>query len=229
MVKADAKSLLPAIELMSLDPSERDRRRLFWRDDMENYATMKWLPGTTEVLTYVNNEIRAFEGDYVLKILHATATRAQAWCGYMGMFPRLINAFEVRWWKNSSNDSVEFLLSIANGPLRHFCHFRLVAARTANSRWQYASAPSGAWVDVPGGAEVIENNSWNYLSIFGDFLNNRYVRLQTTGLDIDLSPLNLALFSLADTEHYGNVTVVFNQTAINLPAYSDDARIYFNI
>lgn len=216
-----------------VDPSERETRTLFWRDDMENYTTMKWVPHWTgNILDYVNT-VRAFEGDYVLRFRMPTARHA----GARTLFGRINKgkiAFEVRWLMDRR--LIESLVvSIINGPITGDAYqYAGVSYDTIENRWLYRGAAL-ALLPISGGEEYIGGNtagtlSWNYLKLIVDFENNFYEKLITNSLNIDLKTLDYTIpTDIADwTRGLTFFLLVGHVLANGDPVYFDDARIYVN-
>jgi hypothetical protein len=222
--KFGMKSLYQA----SLDPSEREVRRLFWRDDMEDYTVMKWIATDVPnaVLSYVNNEIPAFEGDYVLKTINPADTASQLRTRYFGMLPRKINAFEIRWWRPANLTHMEFFLVSNNGvDTRYYAGVRWNQATAA---WEYRDS-GGVWHNIPNSPQTIVEESWNFLRLSADFQNYRFHRLVCNELDLDLASLNIPLESAVDGfSGLSYVGLRGRHTVANVADYFDDARIYLN-
>lgn len=217
-----------------LDPSERVKKRLFWRDDMEGYATCKWsgIYGGS-VASYVNNAtvgaqaVSAFEGDYYLQVINTSDNYAQAGltCG-LATIPSGIHAAEIRWLKSGLNHTIAELFLVRSDIALTEIVAGIRYYASAN-KWRYY-ASNGAWLEIPDSEEAIHNLSWNYVKIVVDFSNNVYRRLVTTKLDIDLSSLNL---SLREETVGGNGYSTFRvgaQVTANNPVFFDDARIYLD-
>jgi hypothetical protein len=234
MVKVDAKAFLQGMMIPSLDASEREVKRLFWRDDMEDYTVMRWVEADGDpntVLSYVNNEIPAFEGDYVLKVVNPVALACAVHTRFFGMLPRKINAFEIRWWRPTQLTHMEFFLVSNNGVgTRFFAGVRFNAAKRA---WEYRST-GNVWHDIPNSAQTIAEESWNTLRLLADFQNYRYHRLLCNELDVDFASLNIPLQSEADVTwgEYGwglsYVGLRARHEVAGIADYFDDARIYLN-
>jgi hypothetical protein len=237
MVKADAKTFLAGGMIPSLDASEREVRRLFWRDDMENYNVCKWTPfwPAGVAVGYVNTPISAFEGDYVLRANHPTEIYYEVMSPRFGCFKPQKTGLELRWWYDATTVALnvgQFYLS-PDGARQ----FRAVI-RWSNGVWWYWSS-TGAYVNIPGGSEALVSDSWNYLKIIVDWENRRYDRLITNFLDLDLTkvlpdptlraPWGMGLnpeISIALGQFY--VVLGFSKTAVNQPSYVDDVRLYLN-
>jgi hypothetical protein len=222
--KFGVKSLYQA----SLDPSEREVRRLFWRDDMENYNVCKWTPGWPggQVVGYVNTPISAFEGDYVLRANHPTADAYEIKSPRFGCFKPQKTGLELRWWYDATTrrfDVGQFFLS-PDG-------VRLLRAVVSwnEGKWTYRG-PTGAYLDILGGSEALVADSWNYLKIIVDWENRRYHRLITNFLDLDLTTVLPDPTLSASTYPAGQFFVLWGvyKTAVNQPSYVDDVRIYLN-
>jgi hypothetical protein len=228
MVKADAKSLLSAIASMSLDASEREVRRLFWRDDMEDYNVCRWTPNWPAggEVGYVNTPISAFEGDHVLRANHPTEGVYDIMSPRFGCFKPQKTAFEMRWWYDvytrTGGHVAQFWL-----PPTGLGY--LAGIRWYNGRWQYEH-DYGNFQDIPGGSEALVPDSWNYLKVIVDWENRRFYRLISTFLDLDLTAVlpdpALPLFAAAPGQFY--ILLGFQKTVANRPSYIDDVRIYLN-
>jgi hypothetical protein len=221
--KFGVKSLYQA----SLDPSEREVRRLFWRDDMENYNVCKWTPGfNNPTVAYVNTPIAAFEGDYVLRAVAAAFNYYEIMSPRFGCFKPQKTGLELRWWYDATSrwiDVGQFYLSPDS--------VRLLRAVIGwhEGKWCYRN-PAGPTVDLPGGSEALVADSWNYLKIIVDWENRRYDRLISNFLDLDLTTVLPDPTLSVSTYSAGQFFVLlgFLKTAVNQPSYVDDVRIYLN-
>jgi len=66
------------------------------------------------------------------------------------------------------------------------------------------------------------------LKIIGDWENNTYYKLVTTGLEIDLSELPIRNYPHVQLGAWTNLSLIKETAAVNQPAYFDDVRIYLN-
>jgi hypothetical protein len=220
--KFGMKSLYQA----SLDPSEREVRRLFWRDDMENYNVCKWIPSypVGGTVAYVNTPISAFEGDYVLRANHPTATYYDIVSPTFGCFKPQKMSCEMRWWKDATTRHTGMAMFY-----RPTTGVQLRSGIRWEGRWQYLNV-AGNYEDIPGGSEAIIDDSWNYLKIMVDWENRRYSRLITNFLDLDLTTVlpDPTLPVLTGTLGQFYIVLFFWKTAVNQPSYVDDVRLYLN-
>lgn len=211
---------------IAVDPSERTVRRLFWRDDMENYTTMKWFSlDPNDSLTYVNNPLRgAFEGNYVLRLLDPIDRSVEA-NALFGRFPLDKCGFEIRWWLNGNITTITFIIRFFTGTER-----RVMAISYHNytpAPWFYVDS-GGVEHAIPGAGGAIRGDTWNYTKIVSDFENGRMDALITNetgveGLDLSAYPLQV----IPDgTGRSTQVSVYVYAGAPNLPIYLDDARVY---
>lgn len=226
MLQVLKEALSQEMRSYGLDPSEREVRRLLWRDDMENYVFNKWstmIMGTS-IPAYVNNEIPAFEGDSVLSIRDPASTASSVGVGF-GLLPKVKNSVELRWYKNASLRTMVLYFHLYDGVYDRACDIRW---SSYDNRWEYRGS-DGGFDNYPalGGGEKIGNDTWNYLKLIGDFENNRYSRLITTGLDVDMSSIPLYTVPSAETP-WTNLSLIVNAVAPNTPGYFDDVRIYLN-
>lgn len=220
---------------LNLDPSERLLKRLLWRDDMENYTTMKWLAGypADVEMAYINS-VAAFEGDYVLRVQSPTDTHCECVVRFGCIKKEQKTSFEMRWHKRPSTSLGGFVGQIRspnNMVDGYKAMLRWSALRTDGSGWEYRGA-DGVVRPIPNSDEVIRDNTWNYLKIVVDWENNRFYRLITNLLDLDMS--NLALQNTVfPVTNPGTFTVILAFTALPgtatpYPHYVDDCRIYLN-
>lgn len=218
-----------------VDPSERVLRRLFWREDMENYSVVKWIPNdpSDTVISYTNTApVRgAFEGDYVLSVHHATNRHCETRVNF-GCFRLQKTGFEMRWFKRPGTKYGGYV-----GNVR--CEDVAAAALKAMVRWtterddgeegwEYRDSNSNV-IDVPGGKENILNNTWNYVKMIIDWENGTFDRLTTNLLDIDLSGIALETISTG----IGQFRIllgfdVLDSVTLPYPSYVDDTRLYLN-
>lgn len=218
-VQALKEALSQEFSSYGLDPTERSVRRLFWRDNMEDYPVNKWLL-LTGVPKYVT-DIPAFEGDYVLSLNNPVGEYADCRVQF-GMFPNLKNSVELAWYKDPNLRRVWLEIDIRNGSV-----IRRVGVcwNKDVDRWEYGTS-TGTYTAVPGGGEKIDSYTWNYLRLVGDWKNNVYSRLMTTGLDIDMSGIPMA--SNPSTDCFSRVVLGKLSWGVNQPAYFDDVRVYLN-
>lgn len=210
--------------LSSLDPSERQKNRLFWRDDMEDYQTCKWVGNPGDICRYVN-DVKAFEGDHVLSLNNLTSVQRIGWVKF-GAIAKEVHAFEVRWWKEAA--LVNMWIQMV-----HSSHLvdEVLIGRIAFSAacWWTNTGPGGLLEKIKGGEETIRDSSWNYLKFWINFKTGKFYRLKTCALDLDLQPLNL---SLATSVGWGlgqfYLYVGGEANGVNKPIYFDDARLYLN-
>jgi len=235
MVKVDEKSLLLATS-MCLDPSEREVRRLFWRDDMENYNICKWTPREPGVTVgYVNTAPihGAFEGDYVLRAINPAGTEFNL-DTFFGRLPNCKVSLEARWWKDSHIRWMRLAMDLYDS-MRGYCTVGHLQWAANDERWKYSEAfaakniPGGGGTDFPEGREPIEDDTWNYAKATFDFLSNKYSRLESNGKVIDLTPFNLPLYTFASARKSSTTIVLYVRTDVaNQPVYFDDVRVYIN-
>lgn len=217
------------------DPSERTVRRLFWRDDMEGYTTMRWSPQypADVVMAYINS-VAAFEGDYVLRVQSPSEIYCECLVKFGCIKKEQKTSFEMRWHKRPNTqlgglvDQIRVPTSMADG---YKARLYWDALRTGGAGWLYRDA-GGVNRPIPDADEVIHDDTWNYLKIVVDWENNRYYRLVTNLLDLDIS--NLALQrTVLPVIAPGIFIVVLGfgalfGTATPYPHYVDDCRIYLN-
>lgn len=212
------------------EPSERNRKRLYWREDMENYTTPKWYPTIDEVITYINTT-RAFEGDYVLSMQSPTITNISA-NAYFGAIKPGIHAVELRWWKAPATAQVWGLRFYNSGPVTTDAYIaEALWQESAGPGWTY-TAENGSETRIPTnlGLENIYDNLWNYLYLEADFQNNIYRRLKSNHLDVDLSSLNLPLYHATGWPRgrFG-INLIATTNAPATPVYFDDVRLYLDV
>tara|TARA_Y100000310_G_C20640466_1_gene793611 strand:- start:944 stop:1618 length:675 start_codon:yes stop_codon:yes gene_type:complete len=65
-----------------------------------------------------------------------------------------------------------------------------VAYLPGSTKWQYNNA-SDALADIPDGAQTFLEAAWHLISIKVNYPDNRYIRLQSQGLNIDLTGLSM--------------------------------------
>lgn len=220
-------SFYDASKIKFLDPSEREIMRLFWRDDMENYATLKWLAAQAGTnLSYVNKDIPAFEGDYVLKMVNPNSTVSTIRTVNFGKLPLQINALEIRWWRPADLTSVFFALINNDGA---GTRFEAAVQYHESGFWRYPTDSSLLnWANINGGKETITAESWNYLMLLFDYKNRQLRHIKTNSLS--LKPLTHPIPTMADDgEGVSYIGVYAVLGHINDPFYLDDARIYLNL
>lgn len=222
--------------ITGLDPSERTYRRLFWRDNMENYTVTKWTAGfpTGTVVSYVNNlpiEGGAFEGNYVLSVQHPTNTHCECRIRF-GCFKLQKTAFEMKWYLRSGLEAGGYISQLRcesnasdtlNGMIRWNRN-----REDGTQGWEYRGK-EGVFLSIPHATEYIRDNTWNYVKITIDWENGIFYRLITNLLDIDLSELHLR--TITDVIGYSSIVLCFDITpGTTLPyaSYVDDTRLYLN-
>lgn len=216
-------SLFDPRKIQFLNPDERVNKRLFWRDDMENYTTNKWTPAVGDTVAYQNAPQRVFEGDYCLAISDAGATSVFASLDF-GMMPKQKIEVEFKWFCDLSEIN-QLNLEIRNfdGALRQSAE---IIYLTGLRQWRYVDA-NGNPRNIKGGNIRFGDHTWRYFKLGVDLLRNRYVDLVTTGHIFDLSTLPIrTIVNAAATSSqfrlYGT-TVVAGDIL-----YIDDFRIYVN-
>jgi hypothetical protein len=225
MVKVDAKSLSM---MMSLDPSERDVRRLFWRDDMENYNLCKWRgrhAGST--VAYVNNApwLGAFEGDYVLRMARTDGDRAETEA-YFGKIPDELVSLEVRWWKDFNLQGFRLAIDLYDQS-RTPGVIRYANVQWFPNRWQVVTGAPEATRDVA--TEYICDDTWNILKMFVDFSKDTYALIESNGKIIDLRSQNIPIITSPSTIQDRTRLVLAPTLKIpGDPAYCDDVRFYIH-
>lgn len=238
MVKVDTKSLLSAIASMSLDASEREVRRLFWRDDMEDYSIMRWFPQTPAdvEMAYVNS-VAAFEGDYVLRVQSPTNVHCECGVRFGCIKKEQKTSFEMRWHKRPLTEHGGYVGQIrspniiADGYKAMLCWSALRMGGAGCAGWEYRDV-NGVIQSIPNADEVIRDDTWNYLKIVINWENNRFYRLVTNLLELDISNLALQKTTHPVLEP-GTFTVLLGFGALSgtttpYPHYVDDCRIYLN-
>jgi len=232
-----SRALYQAFSSYGLDPSERDVRRLFWRDDMENYNTVKWDPLGNATVAYVNNAppAGAFEGDYVLRIQNAVSPHIEAHVRF-GCFKAQKIGFEMRWFKDAISYNSGFVELIRcerdiNIAIRGVL-FWTTTRGDGTPGWRYYDS-MGNIIDIPGATEYILDDTWNYVKVIIDWEKGTFHRLVTNLLDLDLS--SLSLLSLSDVGYWHGgaghfrVVVIFDCLGAGpWVQYIDDARLYLN-
>ena len=212
------EQIIESLNLVNiLLPSERAIRRLFWRDDMENYTTIKWTSylGPT-VPTYVNNVIAAFEGDYVLRLV-AAGTGGSVYINFGALIPNK-HEYEVRWWHHAGINQNYIIMD--NRAMRGSISYYPVP-----NIWRYIPSFGGAEIDIAGSTEAIRNDTWNYLKVEVDWGAGAITRLVTNLLDLTV---NLPVYAFPIDAGISQVVLGANGTA-PLTAYFDDFRIYLNL
>lgn len=211
-------------KILLLDPSERTIKRLFWRDNCEAYDVVKWpiLGRPTTVCEY-SQEVPAFEGDYVLK-LDDTAFEFTNCQVRFGMFnARQRHSVELWWYRENNIHEMWVELGLQNGSQQRVAYIRH-NGRTGINRWEYYDS-SGNWVPVPGGNEYIMYDTWNRFKMVVDWANNRYVKMESTGLDLAMNaPLRVA----ASSVYYTRLRLYKDSDGFPAPIYFDDIRLYQN-
>lgn len=228
MVQALKEALAQEWSNYGLDSSEREKKRLFWRDDMELYTVIRWLDADaspTTVVSYDNDEIPPFEGDYVLKFVDTSRLTTAVRTHYFGPFPRAINSFEIRWWRGLNLQQMEFFL--VTQPITGIRYYGALRWNALTGCWQYRDS-NYVWHDLAGTAETINTLTWNYMRMRIDFQNLRLHHLISNALDVNLVglavPLQVDPTFVYDGLAYAGLRGRHN--AMNSPCYVDDARIY---
>lgn len=217
-----------------LDPSEREKNRLFWRDDMENYKVVKWeiYPANT-VAKYINT-VRAFEGNYVLSISNPTDNYCEVYRKFGSLKKEQKTAYEVRWFYRTCLQHITFAMVRCGQVVTEglWAWIRWMTIRSdGHPGWKYYDSNKGI-EDVPGGIEYLDVSTWNYCKLIADWDNGIYDRLITNNLDIDLSSLSLPLRKITETQGQFRIHVnpsILAGTPLPYPTYVDDARLYINV
>lgn len=213
-------------------PSERDKRRLFWRDDMENYKVSKWsLEETGTLLRYINSSIPAFEGDYVLDCYNPDANLCAVKAEF-GPFNRSQkHSVECRWYIPSGTQIttigiIQYLgmLDPAGDVLTAFAQYVF-----SQQRWR-VWIPGGAVASIERSLEPLDPETWNYLKVIVDWPNKTYDKLVTNSLDSDISIHSLWQRTWAVGTYQGVYRLVLWMSTDNPGdhVYFDDVRIYLN-
>lgn len=216
-----------------VDPSERLLRTLFWRDDMEAYNQVKWSSNyPTDVLptlVYVNNEIPAFEGDYVLRTQHATARYFEI-VNHFSSFKEQKIAFEMRWYKRGGSQRIIIGQLRTDNTVSGFSgEIGWVSLRSDDVTGWILVDSTGGVVNLTDAEEVIRNDTWNYMKIIIDWQNHRFHRLITNALDLDLT--SYGLYPTSNTAGMFRILLGFTMSATvtpPYPCYIDDTRLYLN-
>jgi len=216
-----------ALKAYGVEPSEREKKRLLWRDDMELYTVIRWVDAgasPTTVVSYVNDEIPPFEGDYVLKFIDTAQLFSNVRTHYFGPLPLKINSFEIRWWRGLNLLQMEFYL--VTQPITGTRYYGALRWNVLTGCWQNRDTAL-VWNDIAGTTETINTETWNYMRMIVDFENLRYHRLISNALDVNLASLNIPLqvtgFAFDGLSYAG---LRAHHSAVNCAAYVDDARIY---
>lgn len=222
-------SFYDASKIKFLGATERERMRLFWRDDMENYKICKWTEYyAVESVSYVQglprakNPISAFEGDWILRIVGSSITPMVY--SRFGALDLKKHSFEVRWYQDETIMSgIRLALLLANKTQRINAEIRYLSM---DDRWR-CLVKGGNYTTVYQ-PDLIGENTWNYLKLIVDFENNRYDRFITNRLDVDLTSHQLPVAPAATAEQGRLIFQLggFGETPPTL--YFDDARIYLH-
>lgn len=227
-VQALKEALSQEFTSYGLDPSEREVKRLFWRDDMENYTRCRWIPGYpvgTEV--FYADAIPAFEGDYVLACQHPTDRFFSCASVYFSQIARNQKvSVELRWY--SRLNIYNFFLGLFNTDRAGSSVYGSVSWNGDRPGWAYED-PNGNVVFITGGEEAIHVDAWNYLRMVLDYEKNSYARIQTNLIDVDLS--GLPLRTRPDVAGQSRIAFAVDLRAaavLPYPFYVDDVRLYLN-
>ena len=228
-----------ALRGYAVDPSEREFRRLFWRDDMENYTTCKWRPTAgTGTVQYVNaavapapyNNIPAFEGDYILEVYDATIGLAGAQLrlalGRLSLEQKV--SIEYRWLKQlntplcyevgvEQNFGLPTVPSVLNAYIQYNFTTQYWRLRNAAGNLQNIVRDLGVSAGI-----------WNYLKVVVDLQNRVYDRLITTELDVDLRAYAIGLQAWGAISGLYQPILYHQTTNPGDELYYDDFRVYLN-
>lgn len=208
------------------DPSERSLRRLFWRDNCERYRVNKWTTYAGSTVSYNDEDIPAFEGDGVLKLVD-DGSGVFAYCFInFGQFSEARHSVELWWYREIGIMEMWIDFALNDGAENRNAYIRWNAA---TDRWEYTDEldadGNAIWKPVSGGAEYIDYDTWNRAKLTVDWSTNKIVALETTGLDLATS-----IDMLIRTTSAHNTRVRLNKNSQNpsQPIYFDDIRVYQN-
>lgn len=206
---------------MSPSPTFDGKKRLYFRDDMENYNINKW-NATLGVASYVNT-YGAWEGSYVLQIVNAGGTDWE-----FGKVLGVLNtkaSFEVNWDFAAGFSWMQMVVDQWTGVKRYRAQLSF-HNYTPRGYWYLNAVPQ----EVPIMDDRLNNLGflgWSFWKLYLDLAQHKYIAIATSETNDEGVEIESAMSSVDDTTS-PHVRWYFQarMSGINQAMIFDDARVY---
>jgi hypothetical protein len=211
----------------SMEPSERARKQLMYRDDYE--TTNPKCKGVTASAAEISNDsgtegtVMAYEGEQMLLVQDADATTQTVYYEF-GQNKTDKITLDVWFWKNSDLAAMELIAECYDNTTVETYKLKFLESGMKLQYWTSA----GAYADATGGALDLADDTWNHIRLTIDPANSEYISCQLNGSWVSLSGTACESAADAVTEGKNTFTIGITTGANNKAAYLDDFRIYLN-